>query len=135
MFGLSIPSVNYHMSGLACQVALMLPQTGPSDCTWDFACRFGGTPLWPLPQQPQAPPCEACGAPRLFELQTMPALYAALSEGLAWQHDSGGDGGIGGGISIDAWRWLTIAIFSCSKSCGPAPGCTVTEEHVVLANE
>lgn len=89
--------------------------------------------LWPLPQPPQPPPCEACGAPRMFELQAMPALHAALSEGLSWQADSGG-GDDDGGLSIDAWAWLTVAVFSCSQSCSIGTGC-IAEEHVVLANE
>lgn len=75
----------------------------------------------------------------MFELQAMPALHAALSEGLAWQRENNGEGGGSGGdacgASVDAWQWLTVAVFSCSQSCCDASGCTVTEEHVVLANE
>lgn len=107
-------------------------QRAPQQCV---RYSFGGTPLWPFPQQPQAPPCEACGAPRMFELQAMPALHVALSEGLAWRRETSGEGDNACGVSIDAWHWLTVAVFTCSKSCRAASGCTVIEEHVVLANE
>lgn len=63
----------------------------------------------------------------------MPALHAALSEGLSWQQ--GSDVGAGSRPSIDAWTWLTVAVFACSQSCGAGPGCTLAEEHVVLAKE
>ena len=63
----------------------------------------------------------------------MPALHVALGEGLQWQGASPGGGH--DQLSIDAWSWLTIAVFTCSKSCSTGTGYTLVEEHVVLAEE
>ena len=78
-----------------------------------------------------------CGARRVLELQAMPALHAALGEGLQWQRDSRGSGATGthSALSIDAWNWLTIAVFTCSQSCCAGTDCTLAEEHVALADE
>jgi Programmed cell death protein 2, C-terminal putative domain len=73
----------------------------------------------------------------VFELQTMPAMHTALGEGLQWQQSASSSGGDGssGELSIDAWSWLTIAVFTCSKSCSVGTGYTLVEEHVALADE
>ena len=68
----------------------------------------------------------------------MPAMHTALGEGLQWQQSASACSSRDGSsseLSIDAWSWLTVAVFTCSKSCSTGPGYTVVEEHVVLADE
>ena len=43
-----------------------------------------GEPLWPNPKGPEPAVCEACGAPRRFELQLMAPLVATLEEAADW---------------------------------------------------
>ena len=106
------------------------------------ACSLGGPILWPAAEAPAGGRCAACGAPRVFELQAMPALHQSLSEGLAWQQQSeqppehGSAGGPAVAPSIDAWSWLTMAVFSCSASCdGGSSGPHLVEEAVQILNE
>lgn len=110
-----------------------------------YVCSLGGQPLWPAATTPIAADCPACGAPRAFEMQAMPALHQALAEGLSWhrQHSqqdqqrqqrkpepmllSGPEREAAAGVSvvgptIDAWAWLTIAVFTCSESCSGKSG-------------
>ncbi len=91
----------------------------------------------------------------------MPALYQALAEGLSWQQqqqqqrrqqqrrqqrqasDCGTIRSEAGALavpSMDSWSWLTVAILTCSASCGRGlardRSCTgLAEEAVVLQNE
>lgn len=64
-------------------------------------------------------------------------MHTALGEGLQWQSAcaSGSHDGSSSELSIDAWSWLTIAVFTCSKSCSAGTGYTLVEEHVMLADE
>lgn len=61
---------------------------------------YSGSPLWPIPQEKLAvAPCEACGAPREFELQVLPSVLY-LSNGAFGNMD-----------------WSSVLIYSCSQSC------------------
>ena len=96
---------------------------------------------------PAAADCPACRAPRGFELQVMPALHQALAEGLSWQqqkqqqqHEGVGAAGTGSPAepSIESWSWLSLAVFTCSASCGGSSdggGPCLAEEVVHLLNE
>ncbi len=103
-------------------------------------CSWGGELLWPSPMLPVAPACGACGSARHFELQVMPALHHALAEGLASSPTAGSDGSAAQGSrhcgSIAGWSWLSIAVFTCAKSCGEGEtGHSFEEEHVEFVNE
>ena len=67
----------------------------------------GAAPVCPsphgIPQSAQIPSCEHCGAPRKFEFQIMPQVLNIL--GIDPSDD-------------DALDFGTIAVYSCSKSCG-----------------
>lgn len=64
------------------------------------------------------PPCGRCGAPRWFEFQVLPQLLSSLE----LPDELGSD---------DALDWGTIAVFSCSRSCGAPPGasCAYAAEY------
>ena len=107
--------------------------------------------LWPAAKAAAAADCPACGAPRLFELQAMPALHHALAEGLSWQQQQQQQQALDRGTteseaaspavpSIDSWSWLTVAVLTCSASCtrvlaGDGSGTCLAEEAVMLQNE
>lgn len=100
-----------------------------------FFCSLGGSVLWPAASPPEPSPCHACGAPRTFELQAMPALHAALSEGLTWRRQHLTVVGGGSEPNLDDWGWLTVAVFTCSRACSAEGACTFVEEEVFLVNE
>jgi hypothetical protein len=78
------------------QVANARPR--PRPCPRPLLPRYcpGGAPLWPAPAAPTPPPCPACGAPRAFELQLMPALISMIVE--AGDMEAGGGGSSAGGV-------------------------------------
>jgi len=79
---------------------------------------IGGQPLWIsdecLPST--IPPCVACGAPRVMELQLMPTLVYFLKP-YRFSHVTGDEG-------ID---FGTVTVYSCVAMCTGAPVCP---EHV-----
>lgn len=97
--------------------------------------------LWPNGQYTaqSVPPCEKCGAPRVFEVQLMPNLANLLRadrlEGLGER--AGGDSEaqrraeiastLGLPMDADASQmptgivWSTVFVFVCSKDCTPSP--------------
>lgn len=96
------------------------------------AGRFGQQPLWPTKPTPEPRPCERCGGPRLLELQLVPGLLHALDVGLAWHSEHGA----GQGVSTDDWNWLSVAVFTCARSCGGAgDGAGVTQEQLEICLE
>lgn len=96
---------------------------------------FRGATLWPARAAPQAPPCAACGAPRVFEMQAMAPVLAMLSEARDWHVAEGAQAG-GLASFPGAWEWLTVGVWACARSCHVADGdvCYV-EEHVAVATE
>tara|TARA_B110000208_G_scaffold176664_1_gene223232 strand:+ start:1015 stop:1566 length:552 start_codon:yes stop_codon:yes gene_type:complete len=67
---------------------------------------------------PSPPPC-ACGSPRCFELQLMPALLTHLRASVD----------VAAGVSPPL-DWCTAAVFSCAASCEAS-----REEHIVVLGE
>jgi pre-rRNA-processing protein TSR4 len=71
---------------------------------------YGGVPLWPSAAQAKAgaqtlqavPRCEACDAPRAFELQLVPGLLWHLGQALEEQ------------VNAD---FSSVLVFSCNESC------------------
>ncbi|KAJ6083426.1 hypothetical protein N7467_007561 [Penicillium canescens] len=56
------------------------------------------------------PPCEYCGAPRVFEFQLVPHAISMLEEGRA---------GVGLGKDDAGMEWGTIILGVCSRDCKP----------------
>ncbi|XP_061630942.1 programmed cell death protein 2-like isoform X1 [Phyllopteryx taeniolatus] len=67
-------------------------------------CRGGRPLLMSAHETPPPPPCEACGGPRTFELQLMPALVGLLS----WT---------GGTETGSPPEFGTVLVFTCAASC------------------
>lgn len=91
--------------------------------------RFKAQVEWPGNTPPVPPPCEACGAARVFEMQLMSPVLAALDEMQEW--------GLGRGRAPPAsWAWLTVAVFTCGAGCNleNAPG-RATKEWLAVALE
>jgi hypothetical protein len=71
---------------------------------------YGGVPLWPSAAQAKngaqlmqaVPRCEACDAPRAFELQLVPGLLWYLGQALEEQ------------VNLD---FSSVLVFSCTESC------------------
>lgn len=102
---------------------------------------FGGELLWPEGKQPSPGMCARCGAPRTFEVQLMGPAISYMEESAGWIEG----GSLGGGPAPvlvrppPTWEWITVAVFSCSKSCGPVSesgtNSCFMEEQVFVANE
>lgn len=69
----------------------------------------------------------------------MTPLIPALAEAAEWLAADASSGGAAAGASLqppDSWEWLTVAVFSCSASCGGGGGApALVEEGVALVNE
>lgn len=75
-----------------------------------------GAPLWISSVNKldgPIPPCENCGAPRLFEIQIMPQILSYVLQGLKATVSATGPAGVEG-VDLD---FGTLAIYTCSKSC------------------
>jgi len=75
-----------------------------------------GAPLWISSMnklEGPIPPCDNCGAPRLFEIQIMPQILSYVLQGLKATVSATGPAGIEG-VDLD---FGTLAIYTCSKSC------------------
>lgn len=113
-------------------IYLVQPRDIDGECVCMRVDRFGQHVLWPTKPAPEPRPCEQCGGPRRLELQLMPGLMHALDEGLAWQAEHGA----GQGPTIDDWNWLSIAVFTCAKSCSDGRGgVSVMQEQVDICLE
>ncbi|KAK9846155.1 hypothetical protein WJX84_001791 [Apatococcus fuscideae] len=95
--------------------------------------QFDSSVLWPSAQDPGMSSCEACGAPRVFEMQLMSPLMHSMHEAADW---AACDNEEEVPRPPDSWQWLTIALFTCSKSCrNIQDGSSLVEEQLVLFNE
>ncbi|KAF7019197.1 hypothetical protein CFC21_032399 [Triticum aestivum] len=102
----------------------------PQQC-FRYSC--GGSPLLPTTNSQDVGTCKLCGSQRQYELQLMSPLSYFL--------DQAGDGS--SNCAPNAWTWLTLVIYTCSKSCCPSscggkPGnCCwgVVEEEIMMQED
>ncbi|XP_062183544.1 probable 20S rRNA accumulation protein 4 isoform X1 [Phragmites australis] len=76
----------------------------PQQC---FRYSYGGKPLSAATKLQDAGMCRLCGSPRQYELQLMSPLSYFL-------HEAGNDSS---NYAANNWTWLTLIIYTCSKSC------------------
>ena len=69
----------------------------------------------------EIPPCPACGAPRIFEMQLLNSFLLEYSD------ESVRHCGI-----IQSMAWGTVLVYSCSASCPISPSTSPLPEHVVV---
>jgi len=79
----------------------------PEQC---FRYSYGGKPLLAATKLQDAGTCRLCGSPRQYELQLMSPLSYFLHEA--------SDGSTN--YAPSSWTWLTLIIYTCSKSCCPS---------------
>ncbi|XP_020107005.1 programmed cell death protein 2-like [Ananas comosus] len=102
----------------------------PEQC---FRYSYGGNPLLATPNLPKPETCKLCGSLRHYEFQLMPPLLYFL-------HQAADDSSV---CSPDEWTWMTLIIYTCSKSCCPSlcaekpGGCCwgVSEEEIIIQDD
>ncbi|XP_074308654.1 putative 20S rRNA accumulation protein 4 [Silene latifolia] len=94
---------------------------------------FGGKPLLATGVVSESRSCNLCGESRHYEMQLMPPLVYFLLEGAT-------------GVQrelLDNWNWMTLMVYTCSKSCFQKSdqeitnrnGWTVVEETIIAQFE
>ncbi|XP_047063300.1 programmed cell death protein 2-like [Lolium rigidum] len=78
----------------------------PEQC---FRYSYAGKPLLAATNSRDVGTCKLCGSQRQYELQLMSPLSYFL-------HQAGGGSS---NCAPNAWSWLTLVVYSCSKSCCP----------------
>ncbi|CAM0901916.1 unnamed protein product [Alopecurus aequalis] len=79
----------------------------PQQC---FRYSYAGKPLLAATNSQDAGTCKLCGSPHQYELQLMSPLSYFL--------DQAGDGP--SSCAPNAWSWLTLVVYNCSKNCCPS---------------
>jgi hypothetical protein len=123
---------------------------------------FNGTPLWPTTpihrhtsgtsnnnndidndnddNDKEGGVCGVCGRERVFEMQLMSPVVAAIEEVAGWMEVDlvgslpGEEKGKTKGVIPDGWEWVTIGVWACPQSCSSGGGCWV-EEEVCICND
>ncbi|KAG2327105.1 hypothetical protein Bca52824_009833 [Brassica carinata] len=93
-----------------------------------FRYSHGGKPLLAIEDLKSPDKCRRCDSPMVFEMQLMsPLIYflheAVVDEGLKQ--------------SLDSWDWMTLLVYTCSKSCAAAVSgdWAVAEECIAVQYE
>ncbi|XP_077224461.1 programmed cell death 2 C-terminal domain-containing protein [Tasmannia lanceolata] len=99
----------------------------PEQC---FRYSFGGKPLLDKPGCEEPKTCGLCGEPQRFEIQLMPPLLYFLQQAADSSLER----------SLEDWNWMTLIVYTCSKSCSVPPhennnGWTVAEEVTIIQYE
>lgn len=102
----------------------------PEQC---FRYSFGGKPLIATGNVNNPGACGLCGEQRHYEMQLMPSLVYFLQEGATSQQKD----------LLENWSWLTLLVYTCSKSCSQKAGegisnghgWTVVEEAIIVQFE
>lgn len=76
-----------------------------------FRYSYGGKPLLATEDLKSPENCRHCDSPMVFEMQLMSPLIYFLHEGVV-------DEGLK--QSLDNWDWMTLIVYTCSKSCATA---------------
>ena len=120
---------------------------------------FNGNPLWPTAhihrhnndsssnnnndgddEDKEGGVCGGCGRARVFEMQLMSPVVAAIEEVAGWMEVDlvaslpGEEKGKTKGVIPDGWEWVTIGVWTCPQSCSSSDGCWV-EEEVCICND
>ncbi|ESQ31391.1 hypothetical protein EUTSA_v10004393mg [Eutrema salsugineum] len=97
----------------------------PEQC---FRYSYGGKPVLATEDLKSPDKCGHCDSPMIFEMQLMPPLIYFLHEGVVDKELK---------QSLDNWDWMTLIVYTCSKSCANAvnDNWVVAEECIAVQYE